>query len=91
MVRPSAEAGQFKRSGSSPRRAASSAVYMQADSGKFAVRQHPEYGWAVYSPDGELEELDTFTGAIEMLDIWIAEYRCKLMGRAKIAGAIARA
>lgn len=64
---------------------------MQASGAKFEIRPSLADCWTVIAPDGQTEEMENFAAAIAMLDIWIGEYRCKLMGQAKMSGTVARA
>lgn len=70
--------------------------------GKFHVRRRhvcqaelsvggPCIGWVVIAPNEQVEHMATFEEAISMMDIWINEIRCKLIGQQRIAQGVARA
>lgn len=67
--------------------------------GKFHVRRHacqaecggPCICWVVIAPNEQVEHMATFEEAISMMDVWINEIRCKLIGQQRIAQGVARA
>lgn len=60
---------------------------------KFAVRRdwYDFSRWLVVAPGGQTEVLDNFPDAIAMLDLWIEECRCRIVGRERSHRDIARA